>query len=202
MVSMEEYEVDTEVDEINLRSSRSIPFAGKAQQNGEVVSSKAEKKSKAKKIKASTSEKTTAGDVSPSSSKAKDPKPDTGRLWLHAYGVVSSTLHQCIKYLVNGEVKSVSVDMDLFRGEKVSYSDAKFYGPPGISFTQPSKVDKEKGVTVKAGKSQKVEVSKPSKVIRVKLTPRGASSSKVEEVLTAKGPKPKINIKISNKIAW
>ncbi|KAI5344520.1 hypothetical protein L3X38_012397 [Prunus dulcis] len=89
--------------------------------------------------------------------------------------------------------------MDPFRGEKVNYSDAKFYSPPGISFTQSSKVDKEERVTVETGKAQKVEVPKPSNVIRVKLKPRGTSFSKVEEIPTAKAPKPKIIVKTSKK---
>ncbi|KAI5316646.1 hypothetical protein L3X38_036353 [Prunus dulcis] len=384
MVSVGEYEVDTEVNEINLRSGRSIPSANKQQENEEADPFKTEKKSKAKEIKVSLSEKAVAREVPPSSSKAKDLKPDTsktkepsqshalkydilahlkripaplsvydalqmsrelrealvmalkspdlykscfksvdvhttetskfcasclaaitfgeddfllgskfhnrplyvtgevggtiinrilldcgssvnliplktlhaigmsarqlspsmltiqgfnqlgqkamgsialqmeigelysdalfhvidadtsynvllGRPWLHTYGVVPSTLHQCFKYSMDGEVKSVSADMDPFRGEEVNYSDAKFYSPPGISFTQPSKVDKEERVTVETGKAQKVEVPKPSNVIRVKLKPRGTSFSKVEEIPTAKAPKPKIIVKTSKK---
>ncbi|KAI5313714.1 hypothetical protein L3X38_042890 [Prunus dulcis] len=122
-----------------------------------------------------------------------------GRPWLYTYGVVPSTLYQCFKYLVDGEVKSVSADMDLFRGKEVNYSDVKFYSPPGISFTQPSKVDKEKRATVETRKAQKVEVPKPSNAIRVKLKPRGASFSKVVEVLTAKAPKPNLIIRTSKK---
>ncbi|CAL8989853.1 unnamed protein product [Prunus brigantina] len=381
MVSVEEHEVDTEVDEINLRSGRSIPSADKAQLNEEADPSK---KSKAKEIKVSLSGKTVAGEAPPSSSKAKDYRPDTGkakessqshapkydilahlkripaplsvydalqmsrelrealvmalmspdlykscfksadvhttetskfcascmaaitfgeddfllgskshnrplyvtgevggttinrilldcgsavnliplktlhaigmsarqlspsmltiqgfnqlgqkamgsialqmeigdlysdalfhvidadtsynvllgRPWLHTYGVVPSTLHQCFKYLVDGEVKSVSADMDPFRGEEVNYSDAKFYGLPGLSFTQPSNVDKEKGATIEARKSQKVEAPKPPRVIRVKLTPRCVASPKVEEGPTAKVPQPKIVVKTSKK---
>ena len=45
---------------------------------------------------------------------------------LHTYDVVPSTLHPCFKYLVDGEVKSVSADMDPFRGEEVNYFDTKF----------------------------------------------------------------------------
>ncbi|CAL9019530.1 unnamed protein product [Prunus brigantina] len=60
-----------------------------------------------------------------------------GRPWLHTYTVVPSTLHQCFKYLVDGEVKNVSADMDPFMGVEVNYSDAKFYGAPSLSFTQP-----------------------------------------------------------------
>ncbi|CAB4313517.1 unnamed protein product [Prunus armeniaca] len=119
-----------------------------------------------------------------------------GGPWLHTYGTIPSTLHQCFKCLVDGEIKNVSADMDPFRGEEVNYSNAKFYDPPDLSFTQPSKVDKEnKGATVKARKSQKAEAPKPSRVILVKLTPRGASSSKGEQVPISKTPKPKIIVK-------
>ncbi|CAB4286058.1 unnamed protein product [Prunus armeniaca] len=55
MGSMEEYEVDTKVDEINLCFGRSIPSADSAQQNEEADSFKTEKK------------------------KQKDPKPDTSK---------------------------------------------------------------------------------------------------------------------------
>ncbi|CAB4278490.1 unnamed protein product [Prunus armeniaca] len=92
--------------------------------------------------------------------------------------------------------------MDPFRGEEVNYSDAKFYGPPGLLFTQPPKGDKEKETTIDAGKSQKVEAPKSPRVIRVKLTPRGVTSPKVEEVPTAKAPKPKIIVKTLKKGAW
>lgn len=54
-------------------------------------------------------------------------------------------------------------------------------------------------MTVEARKLHKTKAHKPSRVIQVKLTPRGMSSSNVEGVLTAKAPKPKIVIKISKK---
>ncbi|CAL2271041.1 unnamed protein product [Prunus armeniaca] len=57
MGSMEEYEVDTKVDEINLCFDRSIPSADSAQQNEEADSFKTEKKSKGNEIKVSSSEK-------------------------------------------------------------------------------------------------------------------------------------------------
>ncbi|KAI5323156.1 hypothetical protein L3X38_032228 [Prunus dulcis] len=51
MVSVEEYEVDTEVDEITLRSGRSIPSTDKNQQNEEADSSKAKKKANEKRLR-------------------------------------------------------------------------------------------------------------------------------------------------------
>ncbi|KAM2661242.1 hypothetical protein EV2_023578 [Malus domestica] len=62
-----------------------------------------------------------------------------GRPWLHTYGVVPSTLHQCLKFLVNGEVKKVLADTDPFRGEEVNYADAKFYKQSKVTFSQPTK---------------------------------------------------------------
>ncbi|CAB4313516.1 unnamed protein product [Prunus armeniaca] len=60
---MEEYEVDTEVDEINLCSGRSISFADKVQQNEETDSSKVKKKANEKEIKVSSSKKTVVGEI-------------------------------------------------------------------------------------------------------------------------------------------
>ncbi|CAB4316423.1 unnamed protein product [Prunus armeniaca] len=70
MGSMEEYEVDTKVDEINLCFDRSIPSADSAQQNEEADSFKTEKKSKGNEIK---------GKFHRLPRKQKDPKPDTSK---------------------------------------------------------------------------------------------------------------------------
>ncbi|KAG9444838.1 hypothetical protein H6P81_016178 [Aristolochia fimbriata] len=49
------------------------------------------------------------------------------RLWLHANGVVPSTLHQCFKYWENGEQKTMYADESLFTEAEASFADAKFY---------------------------------------------------------------------------
>ncbi|CAL2257471.1 unnamed protein product [Prunus armeniaca] len=81
---------------------------------------------------------------------------------LYTYDVVSSALHQSFKYLVDGEVKNVSADMDSFKGEEV---------------------DKEKGVTVKVGKSQKVGAPKPSREPSEKEI--SSLKQKIESLMTA-----------------
>ncbi|CAL8087438.1 unnamed protein product [Prunus armeniaca] len=93
MVSVEEYEVDTEVDEINLHST--------------------EKKSKAKEIKVSTSEKTVAGDVPPSSSKAKDPKPDTSN-------TKESSQSCAIKYDILTHLKRILAPLSVYDALQMS----------------------------------------------------------------------------------
>ncbi|KAG9450555.1 hypothetical protein H6P81_010520 [Aristolochia fimbriata] len=50
-----------------------------------------------------------------------------GRPWLHANGVVPSTLHQCFKYWKDGEQKTVYTDESPFTEAEASFADAKFY---------------------------------------------------------------------------
>ncbi|XP_060968195.1 uncharacterized protein LOC133035834 [Cannabis sativa] len=56
-----------------------------------------------------------------------------GRPWLHEYGVIPSTLHQCFKFCKEGKVKSVNADPNPFYGEQVNYADAKFYKPDNVT---------------------------------------------------------------------
>ncbi|KAM1786196.1 hypothetical protein ACFX12_039014 [Malus domestica] len=86
-----------------------------------------------------------------------------GRPWLHTYGVVPSTLHQCFKFLVNGEVKKVLADTDPFRGEEVNYADAKFYKQSKVTFSQPTKDE----VVQKESQSPTVEKAKPSRLVKI-----------------------------------
>ena len=86
-----------------------------------------------------------------------------GRSWLHTYGVVPSTLHQCFKFLVNGEVKKVLGDTDPFRGEEVNYADAKFYKQSKVTFSQPTKYE----VVQKESQSPAVEKAKSSRLVKI-----------------------------------
>ncbi|XP_050133202.1 uncharacterized protein LOC126609295 [Malus sylvestris] len=86
-----------------------------------------------------------------------------GRPWLHTYGVVPSTLHQCFKFLVNGEVKKVLADTDPFRGEEVNYADAKFYKQSKVTFSQPTKNE----VVQKESRSLAMERVKPSRLFKI-----------------------------------
>ena len=50
-----------------------------------------------------------------------------GRPWLHEYGVVPSTYHQCLKYFQDGQVKKIVVDHKPFTVAESHFADAKFY---------------------------------------------------------------------------
>ncbi|XP_062076034.1 uncharacterized protein LOC133780178 [Humulus lupulus] len=56
-----------------------------------------------------------------------------GRPWLHEYGVIPSTLHQCVKFCKEGKVRSVNADPNPFYGEQVNYADAKFYKSANVT---------------------------------------------------------------------
>ena len=49
------------------------------------------------------------------------------RPWLHEYGVVPSTYHQCLKYFQDGQVKKIVVDHKPFTIAESHFVDAKFY---------------------------------------------------------------------------
>ena len=50
-----------------------------------------------------------------------------GRPWLHEYGVMPSTYHQCFKYFQDGKVKKIVADHKPFTIAKSHFADAKFY---------------------------------------------------------------------------
>ena len=50
-----------------------------------------------------------------------------GRPWLHEYGVVPSTYHQCFKYFQDGKVKKIVADHKPFTIAESHFADAKFY---------------------------------------------------------------------------
>ena len=50
-----------------------------------------------------------------------------GRPWLHEYGVVPSTYHQCFKYFQDGKVKKIVADHKPFTVAESHFADAKFY---------------------------------------------------------------------------
>ena len=97
-----------------------------------------------------------------------------GRPWLHTYGIVPSTLHQCFKFLGNGGVKKVLADTDPFRGEEVNYADAKFYKQSKITFSQPIKDE----VVQKESQSPVVEKAKSSRLVKI-ASPKTPKSRKM-----------------------
>ncbi|KAL0396286.1 UNVERIFIED_CONTAM: hypothetical protein Scaly_0077000 [Sesamum calycinum] len=63
------------------------------------------------------------------------------RSWLYENGVVPSTLHQCFKYIKNGEIVKVDANMKPFTETKSYSANAKLYlGPDNMQEILPSKV--------------------------------------------------------------
>ncbi|KAL0378917.1 UNVERIFIED_CONTAM: hypothetical protein Sradi_3197200 [Sesamum radiatum] len=63
-----------------------------------------------------------------------------GRPWLHENGVVPSTLHQCFKYIKNGELIKVDADIKPFTEAESYFVDAKLYlNPDNIQEVLPSR---------------------------------------------------------------
>ncbi|WMV44699.1 hypothetical protein MTR67_038084 [Solanum verrucosum] len=56
-----------------------------------------------------------------------------GRPWVHENGVVSSTLHQCMKYMKDGEIVKIDADINPFTETELYFADAKFYLDSGRS---------------------------------------------------------------------
>ncbi|XP_075084998.1 uncharacterized protein LOC142168239 [Nicotiana tabacum] len=65
-----------------------------------------------------------------------------GRPWIHENGVVSSTLHQCLKYIRDGEIVKIEADINPFTKTESYFADAKFYlDSCEPSVEKPSSVD-------------------------------------------------------------
>ena len=63
-----------------------------------------------------------------------------GRLWLHEYGMVPSTMHQCIKYLREGEEFRIPGNLQPFTVHEAKiYEDAKYFFPKEPQSRDPSK---------------------------------------------------------------
>ncbi|WMV08712.1 hypothetical protein MTR67_002097 [Solanum verrucosum] len=56
-----------------------------------------------------------------------------GRPWVHENGVVPSTLHQCMKYMKDGEVVKFDADINPCTETESYFADAKFYLDSGKS---------------------------------------------------------------------
>ncbi|XP_015166801.1 uncharacterized protein [Solanum tuberosum] len=59
-----------------------------------------------------------------------------GRPWVHENGVVPSTLHQCMKYMKDGEVVKIDADINPFAETESYFADAKFYLDSGRSYME------------------------------------------------------------------
>ncbi|XP_075086299.1 uncharacterized protein LOC142169006 [Nicotiana tabacum] len=65
------------------------------------------------------------------------------RPWIYENGVLSSILHQCLKYRRNGEIVKIDADINSFTETESYFADAKFYlvsCEPSVE--KPSSVDK------------------------------------------------------------
>ncbi|KAL0444446.1 UNVERIFIED_CONTAM: hypothetical protein Slati_2167300 [Sesamum latifolium] len=63
-----------------------------------------------------------------------------GRSWLHENGFIPSTLHQCFKYIKNGEILKVDADMKPFTEAESYFADTKLYlDPDNMQEVLPSK---------------------------------------------------------------
>ncbi|XP_075084754.1 uncharacterized protein LOC142168006 [Nicotiana tabacum] len=66
-----------------------------------------------------------------------------GRPWIHENEVVSSTLHQCLKYRRDGEIVKIDADINPFTETESYFADAKFYlDSCEPSVEKPSSIDK------------------------------------------------------------
>jgi len=48
-----------------------------------------------------------------------------GRLWIHAAGAVTSSLHQCLKYIMNGMLVIVKAEETVYMIKNVAYLSSR-----------------------------------------------------------------------------
>ncbi|XP_028547560.1 uncharacterized protein LOC114578513, partial [Dendrobium catenatum] len=91
-----------------------------------------------------------------------------GRPWLHEYGIVPSTLHQCMKYLKDGEEFRISGDIQPFAvHEATIYEDAKYFIPKKLKPSSSLEVQLSSTKTTKRPKQE----GEKKQVGRKKATP-------------------------------
>ncbi|KAL0409614.1 UNVERIFIED_CONTAM: Transposon Tf2-12 polyprotein [Sesamum radiatum] len=96
-----------------------------------------------------------------------------GRPWLHENGVVPSTLHQCFKYIKNGEIVKVDADMKPFTEAESYFADAKLYlDPDNMQEVLPSRFP----------------VAYPSEKVYPKATPIENNNEKFSEMAKDDAP--------------
>ncbi|TMX05059.1 hypothetical protein EJD97_002722 [Solanum chilense] len=59
-----------------------------------------------------------------------------GRPWVHENGVVPSTLHQCMKYMKDGEVMKINANINPFTEKDSYFADAKIYLDSGKNYME------------------------------------------------------------------
>ncbi|KAL0361042.1 UNVERIFIED_CONTAM: hypothetical protein Sradi_3788700 [Sesamum radiatum] len=96
-----------------------------------------------------------------------------GRPWLHENGVVPSTLHQCFKYIKNGEIIKVDADMKPFTEAESYFADAKLYlDPDNMQEVLPSRFP----------------IGYSSKKVHLKATPIEDNNEKLSEMTKDEAP--------------
>lgn len=91
-----------------------------------------------------------------------------GRPWLHEHGIVPSTLHQCMKYLRDGEEFRISGDIQPFAVHEVKiYEDAKSFIPKKLKPSSSLEVQASNPETAKQTKQE----NKKKQVGRKKAMP-------------------------------
>ncbi|XP_058076367.1 uncharacterized protein LOC131224947 [Magnolia sinica] len=98
-----------------------------------------------------------------------------GKPWIHQYGIVPSTLHQCFKYCMNGIQYKVMADARPYTEAEAFFADASYYD--GFARREEKKNEKGKAlknahVKVIKGESEKARSSKTSKAKKFYFVPR------------------------------
>ncbi|XP_075095445.1 uncharacterized protein LOC142173713 [Nicotiana tabacum] len=87
-----------------------------------------------------------------------------GRPWIHENGVVSSTLHQCLKYIRDGEIVKIDADINPFTETESYVVDEKFYlDSYEPSVEKPSSVDEANVKSEEENKAQWTTTKLPKK---------------------------------------
>ena len=104
-----------------------------------------------------------------------------GRPWLHEYGIVASTLHECLKYYRNGERK-INGDVKPFTKAESHFADARFFEEGAApKETMPSTISSTgNGVAKKAPRVTKDDA--PKQQLEKEASKQGSTTSCVQQV--------------------
>ena len=119
-----------------------------------------------------------------------------GRPWLHEYGVVPFTYHQCFKYFQDGQVKKIVADHKPFTVVESHFTDAKFYLEDDTQeeaqvIISPS--SKEVNLHSKTSRIDSPIEEKEAKPIEEKETKQTKTSTKEKKHQASKATKAGIN---------
>ena len=115
-----------------------------------------------------------------------------GRPWLHKYGVVPSTYHQCLKYFQDGQVKKIVADHKPFSVAESHFVDAKFYLEDDAleeAYVIVSPSSKEVNLHSKTSRINSLIKEKETKPIEKKETKQTKTSTKEKKHHASKAAK-------------